>query len=182
MNAIGSCVSFVGANVQGGRAVDGFLKGSGHTSEFEDVVAPLGADGGFAVARGDAADDVFDVGGVASRVGGGWLRKSGGSGSRDGWSVEGVLLLEVDETICDGSLFDTVGNFHAAGRNIAEKVPPLRVVGERGIGDACDETGDFEEVVDFGEVSVWEGVACEATEDTARDKMAGSKDGFCDFA
>ena len=83
MNAIGSCVSLAGADVQGGGAVDGFLKCSSHASEFEDVVAPLGADGGFAVARGDAADDVFDVGGVASRVGGGWLRRSGGSGPGD---------------------------------------------------------------------------------------------------
>ena len=91
-------------------------------------------------------------------------------------------MLEVDETICDGSLVNPGGNFHAAGRDVAEEVPPLRVIGECRVCDACDEAGDFKEIVDFGKVSIWEGVACEATEHAARDEMAGSKDGFCDFA
>ena len=56
------------------------------------------------------------------------------------------------------------------------------MVGESGISDAGNEARDVEEVVDFGEVSVGEGVASEPAEDTARGEGAGGEDSFGDFA
>ena len=67
-DAEGAGVGFRGADVERRGAVDGFFECGGDAREFDDVVSPLGADGGFAVAGGNAADDIFDESLVACRV------------------------------------------------------------------------------------------------------------------
>ena len=181
-DAKGAHVSLAGTDIERGSAIDGLLKGGSYASEFEDVVTPLGTDGGFAMAGGDAADNVFDEGAVASGIGRRGEGRRGGGSTGDGRDVEGVLLLKVDEAVCNGCRVNAGGDFHAAGRDIAEEVPPFRVVGECGISDTSDEAGDFEEVLDLGKVGVWEGVACEAPEDATGDKVACAKHSFCNFA
>jgi len=170
MDTVGAGVGFGGADVEGRGAVDGFLKGGGGAGEFGDVVTEFGADGGFAVAGGDAAEEVVHEGCVAGGIG--EEGEGGGAGGARAdaiavGGVGGVLLLEVNEAIGDGSGIDAIGDFHAAGRNVAEEIPPFRVVGEGGVSYAGDKTGDVEEVVDFGEVGVREGVAGEAPQDTS---------------
>ena len=92
------------------------------------------------------------------------------------------MLLEVEEAVGDGGGVDAVGDFHAAGWDVAQDVPPFGVVGEGGVCDAGDKAGDVEEVFDFGEVGVGEGVAGEAAQDAPRCEGAGGEDGFGDFA
>ena len=181
-DAVGAGVGFLGTDVERGGAVDGFFEGSGDAGEFGDVIAPLGADDGFAVAGGDTPDDIVHESVIAGRIVGAINRLSASAHTVIVRSVRGVLLLEIDEAVGDIGLFDAITDFHAAGRNIAEEVPPFGVVGKGGVCDAGDEARDFEKVVDFGEVGVGEGVAGEAAEDAAGDKSAGSEDGLGDFA
>lgn len=89
--------------------------------------------------------------------------------------------MEVQEAVGNGGWVDPRGDFHAAGGDIAKKIPPFRVICEGWIGDPRDEAGDIEKVVDFCEIGVGERVSCEATEDGPGCKSAGGKDGFGDF-
>ena len=95
-----------------------------------------------------------------------------------GW----ILLLEVLEAVGYGGWFDFGGNFHAAGGDVAQEIPPFGVVSEGGVGDAGDEARDVEEVVDFCEVSVRESMSCEAAEDGSGGKSTGSEDCFSNLA
>ena len=56
------------------------------------------------------------------------------------------------------------------------------MIGKGGVGDAGYEAGNVEEIVDFGEVGVGEGMASEAAEDCSGGERAGSEDSFSDFA
>lgn len=179
VDAVGAGVGFGGADVEGRGAVDGFFECGGEAGEFGGVGAEFEADGGFAVPGGDRAEEIVDEGGVVGWVGG--LDGEGGGGDGGGvgrrWvgggrtvgvgGVGGVLELEVDEAVGARSGFDAVRDFHAAGGDVTEEVPPFRVVGECRVGDAGNEAGDVEEVVDFGKIGVGEGVAGEAAEDTS---------------
>lgn len=136
------------------------------------------------MAGGDAAEEIVHEGCVAGGIGEGGEGGGAGGAGADAVAVGGmggVLLLEVDEAVGDGGRVNAVGYFHAAGRDVAEEIPPFRVVGEGGVGDAGNEAGDVEEVVDLGEVGVREGVAGEASEDASGSESAGCEDGFGDF-
>lgn len=123
VDTVGASVGFGGADVERRGAVDGFLKGGGGAREFGDVVTEFGADGGFAVTGGYAAEEVVYEGCVASGIGergeGGGARRARADAVAVG-GVGGVLLLKVNEAIGDSSGVDAIGDFHAAGRNIAE--------------------------------------------------------------
>lgn len=67
-DAVGACVGIRGTGVEGGGAVDGFFEGGGDAREAGDVLAELGADGGFAVARGNGGEEVDDEGVVVGGV------------------------------------------------------------------------------------------------------------------
>ena len=72
-------------------------------------------------------------------------------------------MLEENYAFCDGSLLDAVRYAHAACWNIAKHIPPLSVVGERRVCHTSDETGDFEEIIDFSEISIRESVSGESS-------------------
>lgn len=134
------------------------------------------------MARSDTPDNIIHESDIAGRIIGAISRLGTTAHPAVVRCVRRVLLLEVDEAVRDVGLLDAIGNFHAAGGNIAKEIPPFGVVGEGGICNASDEAGDLEKVVDLGEVGVGEGVAGEAAEDTAGDEGAGCEDGFGDFA
>lgn len=67
-DAVGACVGVRGTGVEGGGAIDGFFEGGGDAREAGDVLAEFGADGGFAVARGDGGEEIGDEGVVVRGV------------------------------------------------------------------------------------------------------------------
>ena len=131
-------VCYVAADIQGRSPIYRLFEGSCDTREFDDVVTPFSADHVFAVATGDAAKDVVHEGCVADRVG-----NMAGDGAVRG-------LLEVHEALCSGRGFDAIADFHAASGQVAQKVPPFRVVGKGGIGDTSNKARHVEELVDLG--------------------------------
>lgn len=181
-HAVGARIGLLRADVQRRGAVDGLFERGGDPGEFGDVVAPLGADDGFAMAGRDTPDDIVHERDIAGRVVNAVHRLRTAAHAAVVRRVRRVLLLEVDEAVRDVGLLDAIGNLHAAGGDIAKEIPPFGVVGEGGVRDAGDEAGHLEKVVDFGEVGVGEGVAGEAAEDAAGDEGAGGEDGFGDFA
>ena len=182
-----SGIGLISANVQRGRAVHALLKGGGDPSELHNPVAPLGADDGFAVTVGDAAENIFHESLVANRVGNGGRRTGAGGGvgraRRMVMVVESiVLLLKIDKPLRDCRRLNPIGDFHTSSWDVAEEIPPLGLIGEGRVSDPGDEAGHFEEVIDLGEISVGEGVAREAAQDATRGKSAGRQDRLGDFA
>lgn len=179
---MGTGVGFLRADIQRRGTIDGFLKGGGDAGELCDVVAPLGADDRFAVAGSDTADDIVHESVVACRIITAINRLGTSTNTTIVRRVSRVLLLEINEAVGNIGLLDAIADFHSAGGDIAEEVPPFGVVGKGRVCDAGDKTGDFEEVVDLGEVGVGEGMAGEAAEDAAGDEGTGGEDCFGDFA
>jgi len=162
------------ANGEAAGAVDEFLECGGLAREAQDPFAPHGSDAGFADTGVDVAHDGVHKGCIARVVLSVrvrqtlWVWRICGDPGRECWrEFRGA---------------DVVADAHAPVGKVAEEIPPFGLVGERGVCDACDEAWDFEEIIDFGEFGVREGVAGEASEDAARCEGAGSEDGFGDFA
>lgn len=176
-------VCFRSADVEGRGAEDGFFKGGSDPGEFNDVVAPFGADDGLAVARADAAKDIIHKGmvarGVTSSV---YVERRTATHTVGAWGIRGVLLLEIDEALGDRGRVDAVADLHSTGWDVTKEIPPLGVIGKGRIGDSSNEAGNLEKVVDFSQVGVGEGVAGEAAEDAPRSQSAGGEDSLSDFA
>ena len=94
-HAVATRVGDRGPDVEGRGAVDRFFKGGGNAGEFGDVGAPFGANGMFAMAGGDAADDVVDEGLVACGIGGDVEGEAASRAAGGGGGEGRVLLLEV---------------------------------------------------------------------------------------
>lgn len=126
-------------------AIYHFFKRRRHLCEAYNPVSPSRTHGLFAKTPGDAVNDFLHEGivacfGIAGKVG-----EAGGA--FDGWR-----LLELG------------GDFDPTSVDVAENVPPRRVVGKGGIFDASDEARDLQELVDLAEIGIWEGVTGEAAE------------------
>ncbi|OSS43547.1 hypothetical protein B5807_11794 [Epicoccum nigrum] len=131
------------------------------------------------MALGDGLKHLLHEGVVAGSVdAAGLFRAHCAAGTTDG----DAMLLEVERPVCRCSGLDTVANLHTAGGEVAEDIPPFWLEGECGVGDAGNEAGYFEEVVDLGQIGVWEGVAYEAAQDAAGCQRTSCQDCFSDLA
>lgn len=80
-----------------------------------------------------------------------------------------------------GRLLDGGRDLDSSSVDIAEHVPPIVMVRECRVFHSGNETLDTEEVVDFREVSVGEGVPGEATESSTTGQGTCSQDMVNDF-
>lgn len=153
-------------DVQRAGAVDALLEGGGDAGELDDPVAPLGADDALAEACRYALKNIVhehDVAGEVARhaatAAAATATRASPRGQHAG--VGRVLLLEVDQAFRHGRLVDLAADLHAAARQVAEQVPPLRVHLEGGIRHPCDETGDLQQVINLSQIRVGERMSSE---------------------
>ena len=64
-------------------------------------------------------------------------------------------------------MLDCWRNLDSAGVDVAQDVPPVIVVRECGVFHAGDEPLYTEEIINFGEVGIWEGMPSETAKNTA---------------
>ena len=99
------------------------------------------------MALGDGLKHLFHEGVVAGSVDAARLLGAHrAAGTADG----DAMLLKIERSVCRCGSLDAVADLHAAGGEVTEDVPPFWLEGECGVGDASNEAGHFEEVVDLG--------------------------------
>ena len=108
------------------------------------------------------------------------LRTAGGATGNAGQCR--VLLLEIKEPLCDRRRLDFAADLDAAAGQIAQDIPPLRVVLKSRVCNASNEAGYIEQVVDFCQIGVGEGVSGEASQEPAGRQCTGREDGFRDLS
>lgn len=179
-------VGFRGPCIQGRGPVYGFFKGGGHASEFGDVVAPLGADSGFAMPRSDAAKEILDKRRVMSRIGVGdvvdqeW--STGGHAGHGARCWRRVLLLEIYHPFRGRGWLDPAADLDAAGGHVAQNVPPFWMVGKGRVGHPGHKAGHIQQVVNFRQIRVRKGMSGKAPENTTGSERAGREHRFGHFA
>jgi hypothetical protein len=140
-----TCI-LVASDVQRTRPVYTLLKCGSNTSEFDYPVSPLGPDNSLAVAGCDAFKNIGHECLVPSQV---RARRRARTGNVDKTCIGRVLLLEIHQTLRCRCRLDLAADGHAALRQVAQEVPPLRMVFEGRICNTCDEARYLEKVVYF---------------------------------
>ncbi|KAI6767083.1 hypothetical protein HG531_011443 [Fusarium graminearum] len=93
-----------------------------------------------------------------------------------------ILLLEVQQAFCHRRRVDLCADLDPSTRQIAQDVPPFGVQFKGWVCYTGDKTGHVEQIIDFGQIGVREGMSCKPSKNTARGQRTSGQDSLSDVA